>query len=319
MRRTSTSCFFSLMAAVLSVGVLSVGGVSLGGCGKPSRAREFRQRVLEVDWEDVGAWDAEQFVAGMRAYIESDDPAWPNDDEHYTAIRKYLFAEKPNPTSLRFLLGEYQGEAKVDTHLLKRDKIARSVLHSFMGRIFEANDPYNDSLWEHIVFAAVHFSFDPIYEASHPGAGESLGEFFSDPEITACPASERAYAMHMDAILVKWRARVTRKASSLFFGNVLRHLGQPGAIRLFGEWAGMDENERTDLLKRCRMVDDLGPRILGPAVEAMLDESYEVRDAAFELLVSCEAPLGDLDSSSQDESIEKRLPALRSWAAKTKS
>ena len=97
------------------------------------------------------------------------------------------------------------------------------------------------------------------------------------------------------------------------------HLGQPGAIRLFGEWAGMDENERTDLLKRCRMVDDLGPRILGPAVEAMLHESYEVRDAAFELLVSCEAPLGDLDSSSQDESIEKRLPALRSWAAKTKS
>lgn len=291
--------------------------VVLNACGKPSRAREFRRRVLDIEWTDVGPFAGEEFVAGMRAYIESDDPAWPNDDEHYLAVRDYLFAEKPDPSAVRALIGEYRGEAKVDTHLLKRDKIARSVLHSFMGRVFEKNDPFLESLWEHIVFASVHFTFEPIYESSHPSAGESLGGFFSDPRVTACAESERAFALHMGALLVKWRARVTHKASSTFFGNAMRHLGQSGAVRLYGEWAGMDENERTDLLKRSRHLDALGPAILDVVVRALLDDSYEVREAAFELLALWKAPLGELDASSQDESIEKRLPELRTWAAKT--
>ena len=72
----------------------------------------------------------------------------------------------------------------------------------------------------------------------------------SDPEVTACDESEAAFRRHFDAMMVKWRARVTRKATSLFFGNLLRHVGPDVADLLYGEWKGMDANERVDLLRR---------------------------------------------------------------------
>ncbi|MHC4938606.1 MAG: hypothetical protein ACYTHK_06525 [Planctomycetota bacterium] len=253
----------------------------------------------------------------MRAYIESDDPVWPNDDRHYRDLTIFLRRERPDPDSLRPLLGAYDGD-QVNAQLLKRDKVAQCVLHSYMGRVFRG-DPAVAALWDNIVFCGIHFSFEPVYGASHPGAGESLGEFFSDPEITACAESEAAFRNHLDAMMEKWRGRVTRKASSLFFGNLLRHIGPDVADVLYREWKGMDANERIDLLRRTAGMEELGRIGRQQAVNALLDDSMEVREAAFDLLADLSAPLGDLDASSRDEDVEKALPALLRWAAETKS
>jgi hypothetical protein len=265
----------------------------------------------------VGEWKPEEFIAGMRAYIDSDDPVWPNDDRHYRDLTIFLRREKPDPDSLRSLLGPFAG-TQVSAQLLKRDKVAQAVLHSYMGRVFR-EDPAVAALWDNIVYTGVHFSFEPVYGASHPGAGESLGEFFSDPEVTACDESEAAFRRHLDAMMVKWRARVTRKATSLFFGNLLRHVGPEVADLLYGEWKGMDANERVDLLRRTAGLEELGRPGREQAVHALLDDSMEVREAAFDLLNDLSAPLADLDASSPDDSIEKTLPALLRWAAETKS
>lgn len=284
---------------------------------EPARAQEFRQRLLDVNWKDVGEWEPEDYIAGMRAYIESDDPVWPNDDRHYRDVTIFLQRQAPDPDALRTLIGPYDGTT-VDAQLLKRDKIAQTVLHSYMWRVWN-QDPAVAKLWENIVYTGIHFSFEPVYGASHPGAGESLGEFFSDPAVTACPESEAAFRKHLDALMVKWRARVTRKASSLFFGNLLRHVGPDVADTLFAEWKGMDANERVDLLRRTAGMEDLGRPSREQAVSALLDDSMEVREAAFDFLAGFGAPLAELDASSRDDAIEKALPALRRWAAETKS
>jgi len=253
----------------------------------------------------------------MRAYVQSDDPAWPNEDRHYRDVTIFLERARPDPDSLRALIGPYDG-TQVDTHLLKRDKIAQVVLHSFMGRVAKG-DAEAAALWDNIVYGAIHFSFEPVYEASHPGVAVSLAEFFSTPEIPACDESRAAFRKYLDALVAKWKARVTRKATSMFFGNVLRHLGAGAADSLFAEWDGLDTNERVDLLRRAAGLDALGRPGRERAVAALLDNSMEVRDAAFDLLGGFEAPLGDLDASSRDAEIEKALPALRRWAAETKS
>jgi len=271
-----------------------------------------------VDWKEVGAWQPADFVAGMRRYIESDDPAWPNEDRHYRDATIFLERQRPDPASLRPLLGP-DATAIVDTHLLKRDKVAQVVLHSFMGRIAKGDDQAA-ALWDNVVYATIHFAFEAVYEASHPGVAESLVEFFSDDRVLASDESEAAFRRYLEPLVEKWRGRVTRKASSMFFGNLLRHVGADAANRLFREWDDMDENERVDLLRRAAYLDeglDRGARTR--AIDALLDDSMEVREAAWSLLSGLSAPLGDLDAGSRDEEIEKVLPQLRSWAAETKS
>ncbi|MEM8885242.1 MAG: hypothetical protein AAGD14_14335, partial [Planctomycetota bacterium] len=112
----------------------------------PGRAEEFRRRLLDVDWKDVGDWKPEDLVAGMRLYIDSDDPAWPKDDPRYRRLTRFLIREEPAPVSLRSLLGPYDG-TEVTVRLLKRDKIARAVLHSFMGRIWRKDQANAADLW----------------------------------------------------------------------------------------------------------------------------------------------------------------------------
>ena len=260
----------------------------------------------------------------MQAYVDSDDPVWPNDDRHYRVLSNYLVRTQPAPSDLRPLLGAHRGAPIVDVHLLKRDKIARAVVHSMMGRIWRSNEDGakgedTTALWEAIVYASIHFSFEPVYEASHPGTSESLAEFLSDPDIPACAESKAAVEQHFDELLARWRKRVTRKASSLFFGNLLRHVGPNAAEALFGEWEGMDENERYDLLRRTQGREGIGRAVRLVVVEALLDESYDVREAAVDLLREWRAPIEDLDGSASDDEIGKRLAALREWAAKTDS
>jgi len=218
---------------------------------------------------------------------------------------------------LRPLLGPDEG-GEVDTRLLKRDKVARAVLHSFMGRIAR-DDPAAARLWDNVVYAGVHFAFEPVYAASHPAVAESLVEFFSTADIPACDESEAAFRRHFDALMEKWRARVTRKSSSMYFGILLRHVGPDAANRLYQEFAGMDANERVDLLSRTKGYEELSRASREVAVGALLDPSMEVREAAYELLESLAAPVGEFDASSRDEDIEKSLPGLRRWAAETKS
>ena len=55
------------------------------------------------------------------------------------------------------------------------------------------------------------------------------------------------------------------------------------------------------------------------AVEALLDDSEEVRSAAFDALKKHGAPVGELDPSAPDRRIEAALGPLRRWAAKTQS
>jgi len=291
---------------------------------KPSRAREFRRRFLAIDWKDVGDYETKDLVLALQGYIDSDDPVWPNDDRHYDVLTNFLERTKPDPRDLLPLLGEHRGQQRVDMHLLKRDKIARAVVHSLMGRVWRANERGAGgedvaAVWDAIVYSAVYFSFEPVYGASHPGTSESLAEFFSDSKIMSCDESQRAFERHAADLIARWRKRVTRKASSMFFGNMLRHLGPGASELLYAEWEGMDANERYDLLRRSRNLDPLGPVSRLAAVNALLDDSYDVREAAADLLASLEAPLGDLDGSAPDEQIEKALPALREWASKTHS
>jgi len=291
---------------------------------KPSRAREFRRRFLDVDWKDVAEYETKDLVLGLRGYIDSDDPVWPNDDRHYDVLTNFLVRTQPDPKGLLPLLGEHEGKQQVDMHLLKRDKIARALVHSLMGRVWRANERESEgddlvAVWDAIVYTAVYFSFEAVYEASHPGTSESLAEFFSDPKIMSCDESRKAFEHYADELVARWGKRVTRKASSMFFGNMLRHLGPGAADRLYGEWEGMDANERYDLLRRSLFLDPFGPVSRLAVVNALLDDSFDVRGAAADLLTRLEAPLGDLDGSAQDEAIEKALPALREWAAKTKS
>jgi hypothetical protein len=289
----------------------------------PGRGREFRRRLLEEDWNEVGEWKADDLVRGLFGYVDSDDPAWPHDDMHYRSLQRFLARERPDPAGLRPLIAAHRGKDEVDTHLLKRDKIARAVVHSFMMRIDRARRRGQPdevaALWDGLVFAGIHFSFEAVYEASHPGTGESLAEFFSDPEMPACAESKAAFERHIDALMKKWRARVTRKATSLYFGNLLRHMGPGVADRLYAEWEGMDGNERYDLLRRTDGNETLGPDSRVRLVHAILDDSYEVREAAFENLRGLEAPLGDLDASAQESRLEAARPALLKWASKTDS
>jgi hypothetical protein len=263
-------------------------------------------------------------VLALQGYIDSEDPVWPNDDRHYEVLTNFLIRTQPDPKGLLPLLGEHRGKQEVDMHLLKRDKIARAVVHSMMGRVWRAGEEGAAGedvapVWDAIVFTAVHFSFEPVYGASHPGTGESLGEFFTDEKIMSCDESHQAFARYADELVARWRKRVTRKASSLFFGNMLRHLGPEASDRLYAEWEGMDANERYDLLRRSRNLDPFGRVSRLAVVNALLDDSFDVRGAAFDLLASLEAPLGDLDGSASDEQIEKALPGLREWASKTHS
>ena len=280
-----------------------------------------------MDWDDIGEWKPGDLVRGLKGYVDSEDSVWPPEDPHYEKIERFLRRERPDPASLRPLIGEYWGAREVDMHLLKYDKIASCVVQSFMGRIWwDANrrkpdEPHEDlaALWEAIAYASVHFSFVAIYESSHPGTGESIGDFLSDPAIFATAESRVAFEKHFDPLMAKWRKRVTRKSTSMYFGNMLRHVGPAAANRLFAEWQGMDENERFDLLRRTDGLAELRPAARGTVVEALLDDSFDVRQAAFDSLEGLGAPLGGLEASARDERIEKALPGLREWASKTKS
>jgi hypothetical protein len=283
-------------------------------------AAEFRERLLDQHWRDVGAWKVEDLVAGLQAYVAGDDPIYPRADQRYWALHGFLYRTRPDPRGFLPLFGPHGGWTTDDPSLLKRDSIALAVVTSFIRRIAEdPKDPWRKELYDVIAMAGVYFSFDPAYGESHADTGVEVGDFFGDAVYPVCEESRQSLEKALPALLAQWRKRVTDKSTSSFFGVVLRHLGSKGADVLFEEWAGMHEDERYDLLKRVADQEALGPVARRRAVEALLDPSIDVREAAFEALRAHGAPLGDLDASARESDIERGMPPLRQWARKTKS
>jgi hypothetical protein len=283
-------------------------------------AAEFRQRFLDQYWRDVGQWKAESLVAGLQAYVDGDDPIYPRRDRRYWALHGFLFRTRPDPRGFLPLFGPHGGKTIDDPRLLKRDNIALAVVTSFIRRIFEdPKESWRKELYDVVAMASVHFSFDPAYGDSHTATGVEVGDFFGDAIFPVCEESRASLRKALPALLEQWRKRVTDKSTSSFFGAVLRHLEKEGAEILFSEWVGLHEDERFDLLKRIADQDAIGPVGRGRAVEALLDVSVDVREAAFEALEAHGAPLGDLDASAREADIEKGMGPLRQWARKTKS
>ena len=255
-------------------------------------------------------------MAGLRAYVEdSESPVLPRDDARLRALHGFLWRTKPPPSSLAPVFGPAKAETEVTDAMLRRDVCALAVVSSLIRRVyaFEEGQP---ELFDVIVAAGIHFSFDPAYGDSHTATGVEISDFLTDARVPVCTESTDAMRRHLPALLEQWRGRVTRKASSTFFGTVLRHLGAEGGEALAAEWEGLDEDERYDLLKRLAEEERAGPGARTRIVDALLDPSLDVRRAAFDALEGLGAPVGDLDPSAREETLRKAQQGLRDWAAK---
>jgi hypothetical protein len=258
-------------------------------------------------------------VDGLRRYVDGDYPRYPTNDPHMIALHRFLFETAPDPAGLLPLFAPH-GKADVDDAVLRRDAIASTVATSFMRRIVERpDDPHRAALYDALAVVAVNFVFDPAYGDAHTETSVDVGDFFADAGFSPCAESQAALARHLPPLLVAWRARVTRKGSSSFFGVVLRHLGAEGAEALVLEWGGMDAEERKDLLLRLKDQEELleGARL--KLVAGLLDPSMDVREAAVAALRKQGAPVEGLDSSVPDDEMARAAGPLRDWARKTKS
>jgi len=207
----------------------------------------------------------------------------------------------------------------VTADLLRRDVIASSVVTSFMRRAIERpDDPWRAELYDVVAEAGANFIFDRAYGDAHTETGVDIGEFFGEAQFTPCAESRAALRRHLPELLAAWRARVTRKGSSSFFGVLLRHLGPEAGEALAAEWGELDADERFDLLERFGEEEALGPGARRLLVEALLDPSMEARESALRALAAQDAPVEGVDASAPDRVLAPLLPALREWAAKTK-
>jgi len=231
-----------------------------------------------------------------------------------------LYAQRPDPAELASLLGPRGEAADVDGSLLKRDLVAICVVTSYMRRIAEdPSDPYRAALYDALAEAWVQFGFDPLYQASHTGTSEEVTDFLSGASFPPCPESRAAVRRVLEEKILRWRGRVSTKASSTFFGIVMRHLGREGTDRLFAEWGEMRPEERYDLLRRVADRERPGPAACGTLVEETLDADPALRQAAFDALRALGAPLGGLDASSREDERVAAGRRLRQWAAETES
>lgn len=285
-----------------------------GGCG--GGEEDYLARFLGMRWEGAECRTPE-LVAALTRYIEGDYPAYRDDDPHCLALHEFLYRAAPDPEGLLPLLAPH-GKAAVDPSVLRRDAIADTVATSFMRRIADRpGDPHAAALWDALAVACATFLFDPAYGDAHTATSMDLGEFFAKARTPVCDESRAALARRLPEILVAWRARVTRKGTSSFFGVVLRHLNADGAEALVLEWEGMDREERKDLVLRLKDEEVLRGGARRRLVDALLDPSQDVREAAAEALRKQGAPVGGLDPSARDEELERASGPLRDWARRS--
>jgi hypothetical protein len=256
-------------------------------------------------------------VDGLTRYIGGSHPLYPTDDPHMVALHVFLFREAPEPQGLLPLFAPH-GKREVDDAVLRRDVVASTVATSFMRRVVERpDDPYRPELYDALALVLARFAFDPAYGDAHTETSIDAGDFFGDPGIPPCAESRAAFRKRLPEMLRAWRARVTRKGTSTFFGVVLRHLDAEGGEALVLERGGMDAEERKDLLLRLKDEEEIRQGARLALVEGLLDPSFEVREAAWRGLSKQGAPVEDLDPSARDADIERASVALGEWARKT--
>ncbi len=286
----------------------------MGGCGG---REDFLARFLAMRW-DAQEYRTEDLADGLRRYVDGDHPTYATNDPHCIALHVFLFETAPDPKGLLPLFAPH-GKPEVDDAVLRRDAIASTIATSFMRRIAERkDDPHFAALYDALAVVAVNFVFDPAYGDAHTETSVDVGDFFAGAEFPPCDESRAALARHMDELLLAWRARVTRKGSSSFFGVLFRHIGPAAGEALVREWAGMDAEERKDLLLRLKDQEEILPGARLKLVEGLLDPSLDVREAAAAALRKQGAPVAELDPSAPDEEMERASAPLREWARKTK-
>lgn len=287
----------------------------VGGCGG---REDFLARFLAMRW-DVEDYRTEDLVDGLRRYVAGDHPLYPTNDPHMAALHEFLFETAPDPAGLLPLFAPH-GKSDVDDPVLRRDAIASTIATSFMRRIAERpDDPHRAALYDALAVVVAEFAFDPAYEDAHTETSMDVGDFFADARFPPCAESRAAVERHLPGMLRAWRARVTRKGTSTFFGVVLRHLGAEGGEALVREWPGLDAEERKDLLLRLKDQEEIHEGARLALVAGLLDPSLEVREAAVAALRKQGAPVAGLDPSAPDEEMADASGPLRDWARKTKS
>lgn len=282
----------------------------MGGCGGHE---DYLARLLANRW-DGAPYRAADLVQGLRKYIDDDHPIYPTNDPHLIALHQFLFDAAPDPADLLPLF-DPQGKREIDDAVLRRDVIASTVATTFMRRIADRpDDPYREALYDALALVLARFAFDPLYGDAHTETSVDVGDFFADARFPPCAASRAAIERHLPELLAAWRARVTRKGTSTFFGIVLRHLGEEGGEALAREREGLDEEERKDLLLRLKDQEELGEGARLALVEGLLDPSLDVREAALRALGKQGAPVEGLDPATPDDEMAAAARGLREWA-----
>jgi len=247
----------------------------------------------------------------LKKYVAGAGPLFPRDSKQLRAMHRFLYRHNPDPTTLYELFGAHDRK-DVDEYLQRRDLVAYGVITTWLRRVYEGEP--TQAHYDAITYAGVHFAFDPAYGEAYTHTGSEVGDFFTDVEFRPNAHTTAALEKHVAAYVTQWRRRVTDRATSTFFGIVLRHLGPAGATRLAAEWAGCNEAERYDLLARFEHEDALPVAARRCLVAALTDDSFEVREAAFSALEAQKAPLGGLDASAREADVDKVRPALERWA-----
>ena len=272
-----------------------------------------------MDYEGLDAgYEGEDVAAGLLRYMSAPGPIYPKDDPRLRALHRFLYGTKPDPRTLAGIFAPHEA-TEVTDRLLRRDAVAYAVVTSFIRRVHEPDDPHPGPLWDMIVNASANFAFDPVYGDSDTATGAEIAELMTDDKVLPDAHSCAAVVKHLPALIERWRGRAATFASSTFFGIALRYAGDPGAELVFAEWARMREEERFDILKRIADEDRVGPNARAAMVTGLLDNSMDVREAAYDALKTHGAPVQGFDSSSRDLEIERALPRLRRWAAETES
>ncbi|MEM7504958.1 MAG: hypothetical protein AAF417_23230 [Pseudomonadota bacterium] len=282
---------------------------------KPSRAAEFRKRFLEASWDDVGEWESRDLVEGLQRYIAGDDPIYSRESKQARALHRLVYRADKDPAGYKPLFSAHDRK-EVDAFLQKRDLIGYCVLTPSI-RYVVMKEPAARH-YDLIAYAGVHFAFDPVYGEAYTHTGAEVGDFFTDVEFRPNEMTAAALRKHLAGLTAQWKRRSTDRATSTFFGIVLRHLEMEGAAALTLLYDGCNGEERLDMVERFRHMDETNVPVRGVLVKALKDESYDVRVAAFGALEAHEAPLDGLDASAREEDIARILPSLEQWA-KTQS
>jgi len=269
----------------------------------------------------VGDFAGRDLAADLRRYIrDGDRPVYPPEGPRVRALARFVAERKPDPAALVAVFDHGDDPPEVTEELLRRDAVGTGVAEGLARRAYRARESgERAACWDALARLAAAFAFDRAWGDAHTNTGVVVTDFFASAEVRPCPESDAALRAHLGAILGEWRQRVTDKGSSTFFGIVMRHMGSDGTAMLLAEWPRMNADEREDLLRRVAYEDEASPAVRRGVVAALLDDSFDVRDAAHQALRAHGAPLRELDASARDAEVEKALPRLRKWAGETQS